>query len=269
MKLTPLLLSAGLLLSASLYGADLASDSGSNFKNPWGPANPQNPKAEKGGKTSTGFADWIFSYSQTTLAPDTYFIDQKEGAFGITVTDDDSYDGVYVSFTGDGQIDVNQSYVTDVLFTPPGTYSSSQTPTEGLTLLAQSPTVPPNPKYNKFGHQVLGLYCGPTSAGVYQIGLGIHNTLSDEDPNKWIWLPWSFTGTDTKPMAVHIDYKQLAGGNWKLELSSPGKDTLIYSSASEGTLWNTTTGIDGVQYFTSQGSNSTLPAFEWKSMSVK
>ena len=201
--------------------------------------------------------------------PYPFFIDTKTGAFGINVTDDDGYDGVWVTFTGDGQIDVNQSYTTELLFTPPGNYSQSGTPTEGIQFIAQSPRVPPNPRYDKFGHQVFGLYLGPTAPGVYKFGLGIHNTLSDEDPNQWISLPWNFTGTLKKPMKVHIDFRQLVSGSWKLELRSPGKDSLVYSSANCGPLWNISTGIDGVQIFTSQGNATPGGRLEWKNMRVQ
>jgi hypothetical protein len=168
-----------------------------------------------------------------------------------------------------GQIDVGQSYITELLFTPPGQYSTTQTPTEGIQFIAQSPTEPPNPRYNKFGHQVIGLYVGPNSTGGYQFGLGIHNTLSDENPDKWLVLSWKFTGTLVRPMRVHWDFKQEAAGAWKLELSTPGQSALVLTSSEYGTLWNTTYGIDGVQIFTSQGNSASTPAFEWTKMEVR
>jgi hypothetical protein len=265
--LTPLLvsmLSAELLLNSSAYAANVANDSGSNYTNPWGPPNPQN--------NSSGFAPWYFYMTNpTAFTPNfnPFFIDTNRGAFGINVTDDNSYDVAWLLFTGDGQIDVGQIYTTDLLFTPPGTYSTTQTPTEGICLIAQSPTVPPSWRYQNFGHQVLGLYVGPTSPGVYQIGLAIHNTLSDENPNQWIWLPWKFTGTAKKPMSVHFVFQQLAAGAWTLKLSSPGKNALVYGSAQQGLLWNTSTGVSAVQYFTSQGNTNPGGMLEWTNMTVR
>jgi hypothetical protein len=178
MKQLVLLLVGGTALCS--YAANPASDSAIHYKNPWGANNPQN-------RAASGFAPWIFDVG--TPSPKTPFkIDTGNSAFAIPMA---GFSGVYVSFTGDGQLDPGQQYTTTLIFNAPG-HSTDGTPTQGFAVIAQSPTVAPNPNYNKFGHQVLGLYLGQTSAKKYRFGLAIHNTLSDENPDQWIELPIKF-----------------------------------------------------------------------------
>jgi len=76
---------AAALGMALLFGAqgaraaDLASDNGLLYQNPWGPGNPQS-------QASTGFAPWVFDlYNPPTNNPPTspFFIDTTRGAWGI------------------------------------------------------------------------------------------------------------------------------------------------------------------------------------------
>ena len=252
MRLIPLLLFAGLFASVA-HAANPAHDQSGNYQNPWGPTNPQN--------WASGFAPWTFeTYNPPTRGP-AFFIDNT----GFAIPMAPGYDAVWVSFTGDGQLDANQSYNTVALFAPPG-HSSTGTPTQGFDLFAQSPDVPS--KYLDFGHQVLGLYLGQTGAHKYSFGLAIHNTLSDENPDQWINLPLEFTGTTNQPQQVIIHYFQYASGSWKLELRSPNQNAVVLTSAQYGPTWNTTTGIDAVRYFTSQAISRGHP-LEWASMRVK
>jgi hypothetical protein len=165
-------------------------------------------------------------------------------------------------------------FSTTVFFTQPGPYyqpaqNGQEHPTEGVDFFAKSPTVASRYDYEGFGHQVIGLYLGPTSPGVYQFGLAIHNTLSDENPDQWIWLPLTFTGTAKHPQIVHIKFKQLAVGNWKLDISTPQQTALVLTSTQYGPTWNTAQGLDAVRYFTSQGGTNPGGPLEWTTMGVK
>ena len=90
--------------------ANLASDNGSLYQNPWGQANPQSQPA-------SGFAPWVFDqWNPSTYNPPTnttpaglFFIDTARGAWGINVPADinglTGYDAAWISFTGDGYLD--------------------------------------------------------------------------------------------------------------------------------------------------------------------
>ena len=235
--------------------ANLASDNGSAYQNPWGPANPQN-------QTNSGFAPWVFdqwnpnSSGTSTPPPGLFFIDTTRGAWGINVPADlapntPGYDAAWISFTGDGYLDPGQTFSTTVLFTPPGPYSTTELPTEGVDFFAQDPSVPSN--YDTFGHQVLGIYLGPQASGTY-LTLAVHTTLSDENASVYKKIPLPFTGTASSPQVVKISFTQLAQGDWIVKMVSGG-NSVVLTSHEYGTTWNTDAaeGLDGVRYFTSQG----------------
>jgi hypothetical protein len=111
-----------------------------------------------------------------------FFIDTARGAWGINVPADTidmlNYDAAWISFTGDGYLHPLQTFSTTVLFTIPGPYYGAgygivPTPTEGVGFFAQSATIPS--AYDTFGHQVLGIYLGPTANGP-QFSLAVHST---------------------------------------------------------------------------------------------
>jgi hypothetical protein len=252
--------------------ANLASDNGSAYQNPWGPANPQN-------QTNSGFAPWVFDwYNPPTYVwpnnppPGLFFIDTSRGAWGINLPDlasgTSGYDAAWISFTGDGFLDPGQTFSTTVLFTPPGGYQSPGTPTEGIDFMAQDPTVPSH--YDTFGHQVIGIYLGPDTTAGSAFYLAVHTTLSDENPAVWKEIPLPFTGTASGPQQVKIIFTQLAQGNWILKLIS-GDNTVVLTSREYGTTWNTEAaeGLDGVRYFTSQGGTNPGGPLEWENASVE
>jgi hypothetical protein len=254
--------------------ANLASENGSLYQNPWGPDNPQN-------QTTTGFGPWVFDRWnpnpsdsdpwRSTPPPGLFFIDTTRGAWGINVPADivsghAGYDAAWRGFTGDGFLDPGQTFSTTVLFTPPGPYSPTETPTEGIDFFAQDPAVPS--KYDSFGHQVLGIYLGPSTASVPTITLVVHTALSDEHPEVVKHIPLPFTGTASSPQAVNISFTQLAQGHWILKMIS-GDSTLVFTSQEYGGTWNTSQGLDGVRYFTSQGGTNPGGPMEWKDMSVR
>ena len=174
------------------------------------------------------------------------------------------YDAAWRSFTGDGNLYPGQTYTTTVLFTPPGPYSTTETPSEGIDFFAQDPDVPSS--YDSFGHQVLGIYLGPKPSGP-TFDVSIHTTLSDEHPKVNLQIPLPFTGTASSPQAVTISFTQLAQGNWILTMVS-GATTLTLTSQQYGATWNTAQGLDGVRYFTSQGGTNPGGPLEWKDTSV-
>jgi hypothetical protein len=181
---------------------NLASDNGSLYQNPWGPGNPQS-------QPNSGFAPWVFDQwnpSSTnpptnTQPPGLFFIDTTRGAWAIKVPADinglTGYDAAWISFTGDGYLDPGQTFSTTVLLTPPGPYlgpyGTADTPTEGIDFFAQSPTVPS--QYDTFGHQVIGIYLGPSPSAVAVLTLVVHTTVSDESPAVVKTIPLPFTGT--------------------------------------------------------------------------
>jgi hypothetical protein len=192
--------------------ADLASDNGSAYQNPWGPANPQN-------QTSTGFAPWVFDEYLPATTP--FFIDTAKGAWGINVPP--GYDAAWRGFTGDGTLDPGQTFSTTVLFTPPGPYSKTPTnpnqmPTEGIDFFAQDPVV--SSHYDSFGHQVLGIYLGPVTTAGSAFYLAVHTTLSDENPAVFKEIPLPFTGTASSPQEVKISFTGFEQGNWILRMVS-------------------------------------------------
>jgi hypothetical protein len=255
-QLITVLLSAGMLFCAqSAESANPAFDSAKRYQNPWGSTNPQN--------SASGFAPWTFEVYNPPASSPAFFIDKTRNAWAINVPP--GYDAAWVSFTGDGQLDAGQTFSTHILFTPPG-HSTTGTPTEAIDFFAQSPTVPS--KYLNFGHQVLGLYLGQTASGGYAFGVGIHNTLSDENPDKWVTLPLKLTGTAKNPQSVKVVYTQLAGGHWNLSIQSQGL-SVVLASAQFGPTWNATTGVDAVRYFASQAGSSPIRPLEWNNMSVK
>jgi hypothetical protein len=221
-KLTSLLLLTTLALLANLKAATQASDSGGNYSNPWGPANSQSP-------ANSGFAPWAFDQwnppTQNPAKPP-FFINGF--LWGINVPADiqgqQGYDAAYRGFTGDGYLDPGQTLSTTAYFTVPGPYyggpyGTVATPTEGIDFFAQSSTVPSG-NYSGFGHQVLGIYLGPSPSGP-AFYLGVHNTLSDENATVWTKIPIPnnvFNSTHNGPLQVDITFKPLAGGNWTLTL---------------------------------------------------
>jgi hypothetical protein len=248
-QLVSLLLGGTALCS---YAASPAHDSATHYTNPWGSNNPQN-------RTASGFAPWIFDVG--TPSPKKPFkIDAANSAFAIPMS---GYSGAYVSFTGDGQLDSGQEYDTTLIFHAPG-HSTTGTPTQGFQLIAQSPTIPPSSRYHDFGHQVLGLYLGQTSAKEYGFGLAIHNTLSDENPDQWIELPINFE----PGMSMKLEFITGSAGAWQLKLHPNNGNAIVLTSSEYGPTWNTTTGVDAIQIFTSQAVDKGHP-LEWTSMSVK
>jgi hypothetical protein len=241
--------------------ANPASDSGSLYLKPWGPVNPQN-------QASTGFAPWIFDQYNTPISP--FLIDTVKGAWVIQVPADNNgttaYDAAWRSFTGDGALDPGQTFSTAVLFTPPGPYSTTELPTEGIDFFAQDPAVPSS--YYTFGHQVLGIYFATNSPSGPHFTLAVHNTLSDEQANIYVAIPLAFTGTLNKPQLVQIHLTQHAQGNWVLKMVS-GNGAVVLTSHEYGATWNTVIGLDAVRYFTSQGGTTPGGPLEWKHMSVR
>jgi hypothetical protein len=282
-KLSSLFLLTTLFLLPNLRAANPASDKGSLYQNPWGPANPQfNPK--------TGFASWAFEHwnppTQNPAKP-IFFIDTTRNAWGINVpanidgTNDfgsTGYDAAWISFTGDGYLHAWQTFTTTVLWTVPGPYygggyGTVATPTEGIDFMANSSTVPS--QYVSFGHQVVGLYLGPTDHGpVFTIA--VHPSVSDEQAAiyKEI-LPNVITPANTaaNPVRMTLTYTQLPQGQWLLLViaASNGRTQVsTFSSAHYGSTWNTapSEGIDAVRYFTSQGGATPGGPLEWTDMSV-
>jgi hypothetical protein len=218
------------MTASGAFAANPANDKASSYKSPWGPANPQfNP--------STGFASWVFDQwnppTQNPVKPPFFIGSSTKGpAWAINVPaniDGQSdfantgYDAAWISFTGDGHLDVGQSFTTTVLFTIPGPYyggpyGTVATPTEGIDFMAQSATVPS--AYDNFGHQVVGLYLGSSPSGP-TFTLGVHSTVSDEKPAIYTKIPIPnnvFNSTLNGPLSVDITFKSLAGGNWTLTL---------------------------------------------------
>jgi hypothetical protein len=249
-----------------------ASDNGSFYQNPWGLANPQN-------RTSSRFAPWVFDeYNPTNNppAPNPFFIDTARGAWGIKMEPDfeppdfvnifPGYDAAWTSFTGDGQLDPGQTFSTTVLFTPPAALTNTrEIPTEAVDFFAQDPSIPSH--YDKFGHQVLGIYLGVFSSGTSFILL-VHTgkVPTDENPSVIKTIPLPFTGTATDPQKVKITYTQFLAGHWRITIKS-GTIGLVLTSHEFGATWNTL-GVDAVRYFTSQGGTNPGGPLEWKNRSV-
>jgi hypothetical protein len=278
-----------LFFAQGVRAANPAKDSGSGYVNPWGPAYPQfQPK--------TGFASWVFDQwnppTQTPSKPP-FFIDTKRGAWGINVPADiydpsqglylQGYDAAWTSFTGDGYLHAGQKFSTTVLFTVPGPYyggpyGTVATPSEGVDFFAQDSTVPS--KYDSFGHQVLGIYLGPTSSGL-AFTLVVHTTLSDENPSvvQQFPIPSGYLNnslTPANPLKVVIEFTQQSQGQWLIRLTfwdNNGIRTgpIGLSSREFGATWNKgpTQGIDAVRYFTSQGGVTPGGPLEWTDMSVQ
>jgi hypothetical protein len=276
--LSLLLLTTLSVLSAR--AANPASDSGTQYKNPWGPANPQfQPK--------TGFASWVFDqWNPPTQAPakPPFFIDKTRGAWGINVPADingqQGYDAAWISFTGDGYLHSGQIFSTSVLFTVPGPYyggpyGTVATPTEGIDFMAQSSTVPS--QYDSFGHQVIGIYLGPSPTGPV-FTLAVHPSISDENATIYKPIPLlnkliSPANTAQNPLRVTFGFRQLAQGNWSIFLVAYNGYqvyTATLDSTQYGPTWNTasTEGIDAVRYFTSQGGTTPGGPLEWSNMFV-
>lgn len=226
--------------------ADLASDTGSHYHNPWGPANPQD-------QPNSGFAQWVFDEFLPPSVP--FFIDTIRGAWGINGTV--GYDAAWTSFTGDGQLDSGQTFSTTVLFTLPGNNSAA---TEAVDFFAQDPSLPSH--YDTFGHQVLGIYLSSASSFVLLVHTG--QAPSDENPSVIQTLPLPFTGTASSPQKVKITYTQFLAGNWLITIRSGGT-ALALTSFEFGATWNRQ-GVDAVRYFTSRGGANPL---EWKNRSVR
>jgi hypothetical protein len=178
--------------------ANLASDNGSLYQNPWGPDNPQN-------QTTTGFGPRVFDRWNTPTTP--FFIDTTRGAWGINVPAHNNgsagYDAALRGFTGDQTfLSPGQTFSTTVLYTPPGAYSPTEQPVEGVDFFAQAPGVPPS--YDGFGHQVLGIYFAANTPSGPAFGLAVWTALSDEHAQVFKQIPLPFTGTASSPQAVNI-----------------------------------------------------------------
>jgi hypothetical protein len=271
------------LSALSVKAANTALDTGLQYQNPWGPANPQF-------LPNSGFASWFFDqwnpFPQTP-AKTPFFINRSQFAWGINVpaaTDNSfahqGYDAAWISFTGDGHLDAGQRFVTSVYFTVPGpfyggAYGTVATPTEGVDFFAQSSTVPS--QYDSFGHQVIGLYLGPSPSGPV-FTFVVHPTVSDENPpivdkstplNKFI----SAANTPNNPLYLLIIFSQGVNGQWDLQiqpLSSPGAPINL-SSRQYGLTWNKapSEGLDAVRYFCSQGGVTPGGPLEWGAMAVR
>jgi hypothetical protein len=248
--LTAALGMALLFCAQGARAATPASDNGSLYQNPWGPTNPQN-------RTSSGFAPWVFDVFNPLGTPaNPFFINNARGAWGINVPLDDGvspfgYYAAWTSFTGDEQLDPDQTFSTTVLFTPPASPTgTTELPTEAVDFFAQDPNIPS--RYDSFGHQVLGIYLGAFSSGTSFILL-VHtgNAPSDENPSVIQVLPLPFTGRARSPQKVTIAYTQHPQGHWTLKVKS-GIYVLLLTSHEYGATWNTL-GVDGVRYFTSRG----------------
>jgi hypothetical protein len=247
-KLVCFLLSSSALCS---YAANPAHDNTSHYTNPWGPNNPQS-------RAASGFAPWTFETYEAPTKGAAFEIDTANSAFAIPMAP--GYDAAWISFTGDGQLDNGQQYHTELIFHAPG-HSTSGEPTQGFDLMALSPSA--DSHYLNFGHQVLGLYLGQTSPKKYGFGLAIHNSLSDEHPDRWITLPIKFQAG----MSLQLDYIQGSAGAWQLKLYPSNGNELVLTTAECGPTWNTTIGIDAVRLFTSQAIERGHP-LEWTRITV-
>jgi hypothetical protein len=185
----------------------------------------------------------------------------------------EGYDAAWISFTGDGHLDPGQTFTTTVLFTPPGPYyggpyGTVDTPTEGVDFFAQDAAVPS--QYDSFGHQVLGIYLGPSTSGPV-FTLVVHTTVSDEKPAVVTQIPLPFTGTPNSPQTVTITFTQLPQGHWVLQMSSGAHRPVTLNSQKWGATWNKAAaqGLDAVRYFTSQGGTTPGGPLEWQDMLVQ
>ena len=248
-----------------------ASDNGSFYQNPWGSTNPQN-------RISSGFAPWVFDVFNPLYKPpvnppslNPFFINKARGAWGINVPLDDGvspfgYYAAWTSFTGDEQLDPDQTFSTTVLFTPPATITGTEIPTEAVDFFAQDPNIPS--RYDSFGHQVLGIYLSVHPSGTsFYLLVHTGTAPSDENPSVIQTLPLPFTGTARSPQKVTIAYIQHPQGHWTLKVKS-GIYVLLLTSHEYGATWNTL-GVDGGRYFTSQGGSNPGGPLKWKSRSVR
>jgi hypothetical protein len=282
MKLLSLLTLVSLAVLPAANAATPASDKGSNYTNPWGPENPQfNAK--------TGFASWVFDHwnppTQNPPKPP-FFIDPARKAWGINVPanidgtnnfDTAGYDAAWISFTGDGYLHVGQTFSTTVFFTVPGPYlgpySTVTTATEGIDFMANSASVPS--QYDSFGHQVIGIYLGPSPSGPV-FTLAVHPSVSDEKAPVYTQiLPNQITPANAShnPVKITFTFTSLPQGNWILlaVVNNGGTtSTTVLTSNQYGLTWNTapSEGIDAVRYFTSQGGAAPGGPLEWTDMSV-
>jgi hypothetical protein len=267
------------------YAANRANDKGSAYTNPWGPENPQfNPK--------TGFASWVFEHwnppTQQPAKP-VFFIDKTRGAWGLNVpanidgTNDFNtagYDAAWISFTGDGYLHAGQIFTTTVFWTVPGPYlgpyGTVTTATEGIDFMANSAAIPPIPsQYLRFGHQVIGIYLGPSDHGPV-FTLAVHPSVSDEQAPVYKEIfPKLITPANTanNPVKIAFTYNQLPQGHWlivaRITVNSRSFTQLL-TSFQYGTTWNKapSEGIDAVRYFTSQGGAAPGGPLEWTDMAV-
>jgi len=178
------------------------------------------------------------------------------------------YDAALRGFSEDGTLSPlspGQTFSTTVLYTPPGASSPTEKPVEGVDFFAQAPGVPPS--YDGFGHQVLGIYFDTETPSGPVFTLAVWTKLADEHAPVFTQIPLRFTGTASNPQEVKISFTQLGQGNWVLKMIS-GDTTLVFTSQEYGATWNTSQGLDGVRYFTSQGGANPGGPMEWKDMSV-
>jgi hypothetical protein len=110
------------------------------------------------------------------------------------------------------------------------------------------------------GHQVIGLYLGPT-----EFFLAVHTTLSDENPNVFVPSIIPFTGTASNAQELQFSYTQLAGNDWLIKLVSNGQTKTI-TSADLGQTWSNQ--IDGFRFFTSQEGTNPGSPMEIENMAV-
>jgi hypothetical protein len=252
-----------LLFAKSAFGADAANDSPSAGSPP-----------ASGGFSAwmtdshgvvVGYTGFFLIFENTWLLPIPF--DQRiiNGNQTIILP---GFNAAMRGFTGDAYLNAGQTFSTNVIFSRPGTGTTggmiptlARKPTEGIDFYAQGggPGA-----YLGFGHQVLGIYVtGEVSSPLPAVTLVVHTTISDEHPDVVVKdLPLSPNRLSGAPITISLT--QLAFGHWVLRF---GNTTL--TSFKYGAAWNkgSTQGIDGVRYFTRQGTDSSGP-LRWMNMSV-
>jgi hypothetical protein len=243
---------ASFLFSPGAHAADAANDS----------AAPTDP----------GFSPWVTVQQGLVVGYLSFFIVDngawvlpipQDGAPG-TVGFNDAVLGFTAAAAGYEYLDVGQTFSTRVLFSLPGTRTTTRLPTEGVDFFAQGggPS-----QYQGFGHQVLGIYLTGNFSGVPSLTVVVHTKISDEKPDVVIDISVpSALVSGSNP--VTISFTQGAQGHWQLRLRANGQDKTL-TSAQYGATWNrgSTQGVDAVRYFTSQGTTSFGPLL-WTNISV-
>ena len=186
-KLLSLLTLATLAVLPAARAANRASDKGSPIIPI--PGDRRIPNSIPRPALPPGFSTIGIPLPKTRPKP-IFFIDKARGAWGLNVPanidgtnnfNTQGYDAAWISFTGDGYLHTGQTFTTTVFFTVPGPYygpyGTVTTPTEGIDFMANSATVPS--QYDSFGHQVIGIYLGPSPSGPV-FTLAVHPSVSDE-----------------------------------------------------------------------------------------